>query len=161
MDEQNKIFREKSLEQLSSPEELTSYLRVAGTGVWFVLVGIIVLIAGLIVWGIFGKLYTTVTVPAEVTDGLASCYILTDDITLDGGTVDIRIGDQHMVAEADQAETSTLDSSADASLYASGYLSPGKNVVVLTCPTTLENGTYNAIVTTETLNPISLLFAKS
>ena len=69
MAEENKIFRDKSLEQLSSPEQLTSYLRVAGTGVWFVLAGIIVLIVGLIVWGIFGRIYTTVTVPAEVRDG--------------------------------------------------------------------------------------------
>ena len=161
MDEQNKIFRDKSLEQLSNPEQLTSYLRVAGSGVWFVLIGIIVLIGGLIVWGIFGRIYTTVTVPAEVENGQVSCYILADDISLDSEKFDVEIGDQHMTAASSQAETRTMDSSADPSLYISGYLSPGKNVVVLTCDTTLKNGFYNAVITTETLNPVSLLFAKS
>ena len=73
----------------------------------------------------------------------------------------MRIGDQHLTAETSQAETRTMNSSDNPSLYMSKYLNPGKNVVVLTCETTLENGFYDATITTEVLNPISLLFAKS
>ena len=61
-----KIFREKSMEQLSTPEQLTGYLRVTGPGVWIVLAGLAILLAGLLVWGIFGRLVSTVTVPAKV-----------------------------------------------------------------------------------------------
>ena len=52
----NQIFREKSLKQLSTPEQLTDYLRVTGPGVWFVLVGILVLLFGSLMWGIFGTI---------------------------------------------------------------------------------------------------------
>lgn len=161
MSEQDTIFREKSLEQLSTPEQLTSYLRVAGSGVWFVLAGIILLLAGLLVWGVFGRIFTTVTVPAQVSGGQMSCYILEEDLNSSGDPVDVAIGDQHMKADTRKVETKTMDSSADPVLYASGYLTPGKNVVILTCETGLENGYYDAVITTETLKPVSLLFSKS
>lgn len=159
--EQNQIYREKYLEQLSSPDQLTGYLRVAGSGVWFILAGIILLIAGLIVWGIFGQIYTTVTVPAVVKGSQVSCYILTDDLTQTDDAVRVSIGDQDMTAETGDMQAQTMDASADPALYASGYLSPGRNVYILTCATALEDGYYDARITTETLHPISLLFAKS
>ena len=77
-----KIFREKSMEQLSTPEQLTGYLRVTGPGVWIVLAGLAILLAGLLVWGIFGRLVSTVTVPAKVENGKAYCYVLQDDLRL-------------------------------------------------------------------------------
>ena len=45
--EDSKIFREKSLEQLNAPEQLTEYLKVTGPGVWITLIGVIVLLCGL------------------------------------------------------------------------------------------------------------------
>ena len=162
-----KIFREKSMEQLSTPEQLTGYLRVTGPGVWIVLAGLAILLAGLLVWGIFGRLVSTVTVPAKVENGKAYCYVLQDDLRLsdknagkkDVDKIGIIIGDVHMEADPKDAVTATLDSSSDPELYSSGYLSAGKNVVILTCNTTLKDGFYNAEVITDELKPISLLFS--
>ena len=162
-----KIFREKSMEQLSTPEQLTGYLRVTGPGVWIVLAGLAILLAGLLVWGIFGRLVSTVTVPAKVENGKAYCYVLQDDLRLsdknagkkDVDKIRIIIGDVHMEADPKDAVTATLDSSSDPELYSSGYLSAGKNVVILTCNTTLKDGFYNAEVITDELKPISLLFS--
>lgn len=172
-----KIFREKSMEQLSTPEQLTGYLRVTGPGVWIVLAGLAVLLAGLLVWGIFGRLVSTVTVPAKVENGKAYCYVLQDDLRLfdkntgkknadsqdtgkkDDDMIGIIIGDVHMEADPKDAVTATLDSSSEPELYSSGYLSAGKNVVILTCDTTLKDGFYNAEVVTDELKPITLLFS--
>ena len=172
-----KIFREKSMEQLSTPEQLTGYLRVTGPGVWIVLAGLAILLAGLLVWGIFGRLVSTVTVPAKVENGKAYCYVLQDDLRLsdknagtknadkqdtgkkDDDMIGIIIGDVHMEADPKDAVTATLDSSSEPELYSSGYLSAGKNVVILTCDTTLKDGFYNAEVVTDELKPITLLFS--
>ena len=172
-----KIFREKSMEQLSTPEQLTGYLRVTGPGVWIVLAGLAILLAGLLVWGIFGRLVSTVTVPAKVENGKAYCYVLQDDLRLfdkdagkknadkqdtgkkDDDKIGIIIGDVHMEADPKDAVTATLDSSSEPELYSSGYLSAGKNVVILTCDTTLKDGFYNAEVVTDELKPITLLFS--
>ena len=69
------IFRQKSLERIQSPENLNEYVRVTGPGVWLLLIGMTVLLAGAIVWGIFGKLDTVLRVDTHVFEGKAVCYV--------------------------------------------------------------------------------------
>lgn len=57
------IFREKSLQRISSPEALNDYIRVTSPSVWLVLAALIILLAGMLVWSIFG------TVEAHAADG--------------------------------------------------------------------------------------------
>ena len=49
----NKIYRETSVNRISSPEQLNDYLKVTKPGVWIVLLAVALLLAGLLVWGIF------------------------------------------------------------------------------------------------------------
>ena len=50
------IFRDKSLERISAPEQLNDYIKVTKPSVWVVLIATILLIAGALVWAIFGKI---------------------------------------------------------------------------------------------------------
>ena len=50
------IFRDKSLERISAPEQLNDYIKVTKPSVWVVLIATILLIAGVLVWAIFGKI---------------------------------------------------------------------------------------------------------
>ena len=77
-----------------------------------------------------------------------------------GTDADIAIGDVRVEAATD-GKTITLDSSLDPALFESGYLAYGKTAAMLTGSTTLEDGVYDAVVTTEKLKPISLLFSNS
>ncbi len=54
--EKKLIFREKSIERVSSPEQLDDYIRVTTPSVWLILFATIILIIGALVWGIFGKI---------------------------------------------------------------------------------------------------------
>ena len=47
---QQNLFREKTLERISSPEKLTDYLRVTNPGIWAVLGAVIILLGGLFIW---------------------------------------------------------------------------------------------------------------
>lgn len=156
-----KVFREKSLEQLSSPDELSSYLKVTGPGVWVTLAGVIILLAGLFFWGINGTIINTVQVPAEVKDGKISCYVLAEDAGSADDDIEIDVGDVQMKTSAVHVKTTTMDASDDSQLYNSGYLTAGKNVKILTAKTSLNEGYYDAIVTIEKMKPISLLFSGS
>ena len=49
------IFREKSLERVSQPDDLNDYIRVASPSVWIVLIAIILLLIGIFAWMIFGS----------------------------------------------------------------------------------------------------------
>ena len=59
------IFRQKSVDRVSSPEQLNDYIRVTTPSVWLVLLAVILLLAGMLAWSIFG----TVEAPGE--DGTA------------------------------------------------------------------------------------------
>ncbi len=50
------VFREKSLERISEPEQLHDYIKVTSPGIWLVLIAVVVLLAGVLVWGVFGRL---------------------------------------------------------------------------------------------------------
>ncbi len=49
------IFRQKSIERVSGPEELNDYIRVTTPSVWIVLIAIVTLLAGILMWSIFGR----------------------------------------------------------------------------------------------------------
>ncbi|MBQ9545202.1 MAG: hypothetical protein IJV00_08760 [Clostridia bacterium] len=59
----NGIFREKSMERVSGPESLNDYIRVTKPSVWIALLALVVLLAGVLVWSIFG------TVEVKDSDG--------------------------------------------------------------------------------------------
>ena len=50
----NGIFREKSIERISGPEALNDYICVTRPSVWIVLLALVLLLAGMLAWGIFG-----------------------------------------------------------------------------------------------------------
>ena len=50
------IFREKSLERVSSPEQMDEYIRVTTPSVWVALIALAVLLAGFLIWSIFGTM---------------------------------------------------------------------------------------------------------
>ncbi len=57
------LFRKKSLDRISSPEELNDYIRVTTPSVWLILVATVILLLGMLAWSIFG------TVDKQNTDG--------------------------------------------------------------------------------------------
>ena len=59
----NGIFREKSMEHVSGPEELNDYIRVTTPSVWLVLAALILPLAGMLAWSVLG------TVEAHAADG--------------------------------------------------------------------------------------------
>lgn len=71
-----KIFRQKNVDRLSSPEELNDYIKVTNPGVWMALLAIIVLLIGLCTWAFLGRIDTKV-VAVAITDenNATACYI--------------------------------------------------------------------------------------
>lgn len=74
------IFRKKSLEKVKSPENLDDYIHVSNPGVWLLLVSVILLLIGACVWGIFGRIDSTVPAAVHMENGEAVCYVAEEDI---------------------------------------------------------------------------------
>ena len=45
------LYRQKSMARIQSPEQLDDYLKVTNPGVWAVLAAVVLLLAGLLIWG--------------------------------------------------------------------------------------------------------------
>lgn len=52
------VFRKKSVERISGPEGLNDYIRVTTPSVWIVMGALVLLVAGMLLWGIFGRVET-------------------------------------------------------------------------------------------------------
>ena len=53
--EGSELFRKKSIERVSTPEKLNDYIRVTTPSVWVVLIATVILMVGILAWGVFGR----------------------------------------------------------------------------------------------------------
>ena len=153
-----KLFREKSLEAIESPESLNDYLRVTSPAVWLILAAVICLLVGAILWGVFGHIRTTTAVAVQVKEGQAVCYVPYSqaDGVMSQGVVSLEGQDYPLNTEA-EPELVVLESSASLRLLKAGGFSVGDPVVLVPVDTDLSDGVYAGTAVTEDLKPISLL----
>ncbi|MBR1735398.1 MAG: hypothetical protein IJ736_00070, partial [Firmicutes bacterium] len=55
----NNIYRKKSIERISSPEQLDDFIKVTRPSVWLVVAALVILIAGAVVWAAFAAIEVT------------------------------------------------------------------------------------------------------
>lgn len=153
-----KLFREKSLEAVESPESLNDYLRVTSPGVWLVLAAVVALLVGAILWGVFGHIRTTAQVAIVVEEGKAFCYAPYDkaDGIMAQGVVTID-GKEYPLDTKTENGFAIIEESDSLRLLKAGNLSAGDLVLLVPVDTDLEDGIYSAVAVTEDLHPISLL----
>lgn len=75
------IFNRKATEKLRSPDDLDKYVQVTNPSVWIVLVACIALLAGLLAWGIFGTVATSVTAAGVSVKGEAMCFLPAETVS--------------------------------------------------------------------------------
>lgn len=69
------LFRQKAIDKMSSPDELTEYLKVTSPSVWATLASVAALLAGLIAWACVGTLPTKADARIAVQGGSASVRV--------------------------------------------------------------------------------------
>lgn len=129
------VFRKKTMDRISSPEQLTDYLRVTNPGIWVILAAVILLLVGIFAWSMIGTLETKAEARVIVENHTAlvaceSAQTLTEGMAL-------RIGGQEYTIAAAQTDE---------------Y---GRSIGV--AEVSLPDGTYDGTVVTETVHPISFL----
>ena len=160
MSEQTKVklFREKSLEAVESPESLNDYLRVTSPGVWLVLAAVICLLVGAILWGIFGHIRTTTQVAVSVEGGKTVCYVpytQVDGVLTQGKLV--LDGKEYPLDTSGEYEMLVVSESTSLRVLRAGGFSVGDPVVLVPADTDLQDGIYAGTAVKEDLRPISLL----
>ena len=83
------LFRKKAMDKISSPEQLTDYLRVTSPRMWIILAAVIMVFLAVIVWGILGRMETVKDVRVIVSDGQAQIVTVDGTVIEEGMTVRI------------------------------------------------------------------------
>ncbi len=155
------VFRKSSLERISSPEQLTDYIRVTNPSMWVILIAVAVLLSAVLVWSVFGVLTDTLQLNALVRGDSAVCYV-------DGTTVKkLAVGMTVTLGESSGtiADISKLPISSDAlsKEIPDGYTlsrlaAEGWNHAVKIDVSGLPDGLYEAQITIERIHPIAFLW---
>lgn len=132
------IFRKKALERITSPEQLTDYLRVTNPGIWVLFTAIIILLGGLCVWSTVGTLETLADGVAEVEHGQAMIMVTANTGNEIASGMIVRIGEEEFVI-----------SSVEKDDY-------GRDVAF--APIAKADGKYDVKIVTESIHPIQFLF---
>ena len=154
----NSVFRQKSLDRVSSPEQLNDYIRVTNPGIWIVLVAVVALLAGFIVWGAVGTLETKLNAAAVSDSGRVICYGREADFSDINANDTVRINkSEYSIAEISDQPISVNEDFTEYVLHIGG-LTKGEWVyeVMLNCD--LPAGAYEAEIVTDSVSPISFLF---
>ena len=155
----NQIFRKKSLDKVSSPEQLNDYIRVSNPGVWLVLAAVIVLLIGVCVWGIFGRLETTVGSAAVVKDGEMTLYVKEEYLgkITEGMTVRVK-ENEYLITSVETKPQTSPEGFDEYMLHLSG-MHVGEWVFgVSAMQTDLADGVYEAEIVIESIAPMSFIF---
>lgn len=151
-----RLFREKSIERVSSPEELNDYVRVANPSVWLLLGSVIILLTGVCIWGIFGRLDTKISVNARCKDGMVTCYLREDDAEKLTSGMTVTIKDKEYTIEKPELIRVQITEEPSELAYVSGW-SQGQSGYAISFPAELPDGTYEADLVVESVSPISFV----
>lgn len=128
------------MDRISSPEQLTDYLKVTNPSIWLVLFIVLLILVGFIAWASVGKLTTTVDGSAIIAEGEASIVVTGDenkDSNIEAGTKVEIAGQEYVI------------SSVDTDAF-------GRTVAHARIP--LADGKYDASIVVEEIKPIQFLF---
>ena len=75
----NKIFRQKSIDRVSSPDQLDAYIKAASPKMWLLLASIIIFLVGAIVWGTLGTIESKAAAGVCVEDKKAYVFLSEDN----------------------------------------------------------------------------------
>lgn len=153
------LYRDNGSRRTVSPEQLNDYIRVCSPGVWTVLIGVIVLLAGVCVWGVFGRLETTAQAVALSDGKSVVCYISETqaEYAQAGGTVRINGAEYAVTSLAAQAVQADGEQFTDYALHIGG-MQRGEWVCCAQTDAALPAGVYSAELVTESISPMEFMF---
>ena len=153
------VFRQKSMEKITSPEQMNDYIRVSNPSVWMILAAVIVLLIGVCVWGAFGHLDTVVQTGGVCEDGRLTVYLSESDFVKLDGEVILSVGEAEYAVVSDVAGMPILlDESTDPYLLHLIGLSAGDWAHVLSAEAPdLKDGVYTVSVIIERVRPLDFV----
>lgn len=160
--EQSPVFRKRSLDRISSPEQLDDYIRVASPRMWAVLAAVVVFLAGAVIWAVFGHIESTVSGVAIVENGSCTVYVSQQKASLLQTGDPVTVGTAETVLGPVSTEPFDVDAAFPEYAASLGGFAQGEWIISAAAGrVALADGIYPASVTEESVTPISFLTNKN
>lgn len=137
--DQSTLFRKESMERIQSPEQLNDYMRVTNPAIWVVLAAVILLLAGVLIWGASARIDSIATGTAQVEDGMMVLFF--DDAEQ---AKKVKVGMEIMIGDS-SAVIGSVGTADNGSVFA-------------VAQTDLADGSYPARVVYRSTQVLQLLF---
>lgn len=131
------VYREKSLEKISSPDQLDDYLKVSTPGLWVILIAVVALLAGILVWANMAHLETKIETLGTVENQMLEAPLTGSDAEKVKTGMVVRVG------------------SHETKIDLLKYDDYGRTIAIAS--TDLPDGNYKAEIIIESINPIHFL----
>jgi len=147
------LFRQKSLDRVSSPENLDKYIKATTPSLWLLLGSIIILLIGVLVWASVGKIPSYSDIGIRIQEREMVFYIQETDQEKLCDESYVQIGDvKYEISSVTGPEL--VNASTDTFLMDAAGLKAGDWYYVITCRTGLRDGQYKGKIVFEKISPI-------
>lgn len=143
---------------MSSPEQLNDYIKVTNPGVWMALAAIVILLVGVCVWGVFGKLETKLPVAAVSQYGETVLYVKEDNVASVKENMRVYIGDETYKVVSVSVQPVTVTEEISEYARHTGELSIGEWVYIVPIDGNMPDGVYRAQVVVDSVSPLYFVF---
>ena len=151
------LFKKSNVDRVSSPEQLHDYVRVTNPGLWMVISAIVILLAGVVVWGFIGKIDTTLSSAIVTEGGKSVIYIGETDVEKLEIGMTVRSEEQeYKITDIAKEPVKVDDYLTDYAIHASG-LTVGEWVYAISIDGEHSDGVQKADIVIESISPISFI----
>ena len=151
------LFRKKSMDRISSPEQLNDYIRVSTPSVWLLLAAIVILLVGVCVWGVFGHMDTTLPVVIRAGDGQAIAYVRRADAEKVAPGMAATVGDREGKVVSIGTEPVQVDDTFTDYMRHVGGLQSGEWVFAVMLELDCPDGVHEGKIVIDSVSPMSFV----
>ena len=152
------VFRDKSIERISSPDQLNDYVKLSDPGIWFVLAAIVVILTGACIFGAVGSIDSTVPGVGVSKGGTLTCLVKKEYGSRFRNEMKAKIDGSEYRASLHSGKPVTVEDTTDSYTLNIGNMQPGEWVYEIDVDGEFEDGSYEVELVTEEISPLSFLF---
>jgi hypothetical protein len=154
----NNLFRKKNIEKISSPEQLNDFIKVSKPSIWLILIAIILIIVGVGIWSVSGKLETRESAVISVSNGEGHIYLTYDQVGKVDSGMTVRVDNCEGTIVGVDYSPIKINDEFDIYTKQLGKMTEDEWYYDASVDIDLEDGVYSSDIVIDSVSPIYFLF---
>ncbi|MCQ2609304.1 MAG: hypothetical protein MJ151_00700 [Lachnospiraceae bacterium] len=92
-------FRPEAIKKLTTPEELTDYIKVSTPSTWIIAIGVFIFLIGVSVWLFFGVINTSIKTTVVAKEGVVQIIVNDKNVKRVEEQMKVKVNDRYLKVE--------------------------------------------------------------